>query len=54
MKSREKAKNDNKKDYKKQGFKSQGQFAKNQIVQTTEKPKYNKSGVEAKNKYDFE
>lgn len=54
MKDRAQVKNDNKKNYNKKSNKSQEQFAKNQIVQTIEENKYNESGMEAKNKYDFE
>ncbi|MCY6371351.1 hypothetical protein [Clostridium ganghwense] len=53
MKDREQIKNENKKNFNKKSFKSQGQFAKNQIVQTIEENQYNESGIKAKNKHDF-
>lgn len=43
----------NRKNYNKKDFKStEKQFAKNQIVQTIESNVYNKSGIEAKKKYE--
>ncbi|MBE6043447.1 MULTISPECIES: hypothetical protein [Clostridium] len=41
--------------FNKKGYKStENQFAKNQIVQTIESNVYNKSGIEAKKKYELD
>ncbi|MFU0824156.1 hypothetical protein [Clostridium sp.] len=41
--------------FNRKGYKStENQFAKNQIVQTIESNAYNKSGIEAKKKYELD
>ncbi|KZL92109.1 hypothetical protein [Clostridium magnum] len=43
-----------KRNYKQKGFRSQGQFAKNQIKQTIQKGAYNESGYNNKDGEQFE
>jgi hypothetical protein len=48
MLNKDEVKKLNRKNYDKKGIRTQNQFAKNQIVQTIEKPEINDSALEAK------